>query len=109
MRRLIRFGAFVLLATAALVQPAAAAGLKVVCTTEDLASLAREIGGDKINVSALAKGYQDPHFVDPKPSFILEVNRADLLVVVGRELEIGWLPPLMNSARNAKIMPGGSG
>jgi ABC-type Zn uptake system ZnuABC Zn-binding protein ZnuA len=109
MRRLIRFGAFVLLATAALVQPAAAAGLKVVCTTEDLASLAREIGGDKITVSALAKGYQDPHFVDPKPSFILEVNRADLLVVVGRELEIGWLPPLMNSARNAKIMPGGSG
>ncbi|MBP6715793.1 MAG: zinc ABC transporter substrate-binding protein [Acidobacteria bacterium] len=109
MHRLIRFGVLALLATAALAQPAAAAGLKVVCTTEDLASLAREIGGDKITVSALAKGYQDPHFVDPKPSFILEVNRADLLVVVGRELEIGWLPPLMNSARNAKIMPGGSG
>ncbi len=89
--------------------PAAAAGLRVVATTEDLASLAREVGGDKITVVALAKGYQDPHFVDPKPSFILEVNRADLLIVVGRELEIGWLPPLVNSARNAKIMPGGNG
>ncbi len=70
--------------------------LRVVATTEDLASLAREVGGDKVTVVALAKGYQDPHFVDPKPSFILEVSRADLLIVVGRELEIGWLPPLIN-------------
>jgi len=89
--------------------PAFAAGLKVVTTTEDLASLAREIGGDKITVVALAKGYQDPHFVDPKPSFIFEVSRADMLIVVGRELEIGWLPPLINSSRNAKIQVGGSG
>src|SRR5258707_12942692 len=69
--------------------------LNVVTTTEDLGSIAREIGGDRISVTALAKGYQDPHFVDPKPSFILAVSRADLLIVVGRELEIGWRPPLL--------------
>ena len=89
-------------------QPAAAA-VRVVATTEDLASLAREIGGDRVTVVGLAKGYQDPHFVDPKPSFILEVSRADLLIVVGRELEIGWLSPLINSSRNAKIQPGANG
>ena len=83
--------------------------LNVVTTTEDLGSLAREIGGDNVSVAALAKGYQDPHFVDPKPSFILAVSRADLLIVVGRELEIGWLPPLVNSSRNARIQPGAKG
>jgi zinc/manganese transport system substrate-binding protein len=59
-----------------------------------------------VSVTALAKGYQDPHFVDPKPSFILAVSKADLLIAVGRELEIGWLPPLLTSGRNAKIQPG---
>jgi ABC-type Zn uptake system ZnuABC Zn-binding protein ZnuA len=83
--------------------------LNVVTSTEDLASIAREVGGDKVAVTALAKGYQDPHFVDPKPSFILAVNRADLYIAVGRELEIGWLPPLVTSSRNAKIQPGGRG
>src|SRR5436190_12777987 len=101
------------LLTAALMaaaQPAAAgAAVRVVATTEDLASLAREVGGDKITVVGLAKGYQDPHFVDPKPSFIFEVSRADLLIVVGRELEIGWLPPLINSSRNSKIQVGANG
>jgi zinc/manganese transport system substrate-binding protein len=86
-----------------------AASLRVVTTTEDLAALAREVGGDKVTVIGLAKGYQDPHFVDPKPSFILEVSRADLLIAVGRELEIGWLPSLINSSRNAKIQPGAAG
>jgi len=86
-----------------------AAALKVVATTEDLATLSREVGGDKVEVTGLAKGYQDPHNVDPKPSFILAVSRADLLVAVGRELEIGWLPPLLNSSRNAKIQPGANG
>lgn len=109
MRTSIRFGTLALLVAAAFAQPAAAAGIKVVTTTEDLASLAREVGGDKVTVTALAKGYQDPHFVDPKPSFILEVNRADLLIAVGRELELGWLPSLVNSARNAKVQPGGNG
>jgi zinc/manganese transport system substrate-binding protein len=83
--------------------------LNVVTTTEDLGSLAREIGGDRVSVTALARGYQDPHFVDPKPSFILAVSKADVLIVVGRELEIGWLPPLLTSSRNSKIQPGGNG
>lgn len=87
----------------------ASAQLKVVATTEDLGSLASEIGGDKVSVTSLAKGYQDPHFVDPKPSFILAVSRADLLIVVGRDLEIGWLSPLLTSSRNSKVQPGGKG
>ena len=87
--------------------PAArAAGLKVVATTEDLAALSREVGGDRISVEAIAKGYQDPHFVEAKPSFILKLHSADLLVVVGRELEIGWLPPLLQQCRNEKIQVG---
>jgi ABC-type Zn uptake system ZnuABC Zn-binding protein ZnuA len=83
--------------------------LNVVTSTEDLASITREVGGDRVSVTALARGYQDPHFVDPKPSFILAVNRADLYVAVGRDLEIGWLPPLVTSSRNPKIQPGGRG
>jgi len=86
--------------------PARGATLKVVATTQDLESLAREVGGDKIEVESLAKGYQDPHQVEPKPSFILKLNKADLLIVVGRELEIGWLPALINQARNPKIQAG---
>jgi zinc/manganese transport system substrate-binding protein len=86
-----------------------AATLRVVATTEDLASLVREVGGDRVEVSALAKGTQDPHFVDPKPSFIALLSRADLLVVVGRELELGWLPPLQTSSRNARIQVGSPG
>ncbi len=81
------------------------AALKVVTTTQDLESLTREVGGDKVTVESLAKGYQDPHFVEAKPSFILKLHSADLLVVVGRELEIGWLPPLINQSRNQRIQP----
>lgn len=80
--------------------------LNVVTTIEDLASLAREVGGDRIDVESIARGYQDPHFVEAKPSFILKLQRADLLVVVGRELEIGWLPPLIQQSRNGKIQQG---
>jgi zinc/manganese transport system substrate-binding protein len=109
MRWIIRLLLFGLLATIATVTPAGAQVLRVVTTTADLGSLAQEVGGDKVTVVALAKGYQDPHFVDPKPSFILEVSRADLLIVIGRELEIGWLPPLINNSRNAKVQPGASG
>ena len=83
--------------------------LKVVGTSEDLASIAREIGGDKVAVEALGKGYQDPHFVEPKPSFILKLVNADMLALVGRELEIGWLPPLITQSRNPKIQFGGAG
>ena len=83
--------------------------LNVVTSTEDLASITREVGGDRVTVVALAKGYQDPHFVEPKPSFILAMSRADLYIAIGRELEIGWLPPLFTSARNARIQPGANG
>jgi ABC-type Zn uptake system ZnuABC Zn-binding protein ZnuA len=87
----------------------ASAAMKVITTTEDLASIVHEIGGDKVTVESLAKGYQDPHFVEAKPSFIFKLHAADLLVAVGRELEIGWLPPLITQSRNAKIQPGSPG
>jgi ABC-type Zn uptake system ZnuABC Zn-binding protein ZnuA len=83
--------------------------LNVIATTEDLASLAREVGGDRITVESIARGYQDPHFVEAKPSFILKLQKADLLIVVGRELEIGWLPPLILQSRNAKVQVGADG
>src|SRR6266403_4029887 len=83
--------------------------LKVVTTLTDLASLTQEVGGDKIDVEAIAKGYQDPHFVEPKPSFLLKLQKADLLLVVGLQLEIGWLPPLITQSRNAKIQVGNPG
>jgi len=83
--------------------------LNVVTSTEDLASIAREVGGDRITVEALARGYQDPHFVEAKPSFILKLQKADVLIAVGRELEIGWLPPLIQQSRNGKIQPGADG
>ncbi len=96
-------------AAAALIAAAgsADAAIKVVTTTQDLESLTREVGGDKVAVDSLAKGYQDPHFVEAKPSFILKLHSADLLVAVGRELEIGWLPPLINQSRNPRIQPNG--
>ena len=91
-------------------QTAAAQGkLNVVATTEDLGAVAREVAGDRAEVESIARGYQDPHFVEAKPSFILRIQRADLLVVVGRELEIGWLPPLVQQSRNAKVQPGAAG
>jgi zinc/manganese transport system substrate-binding protein len=82
------------------------AALNVVTTTEDLAAIVREVGGDRVSVEPIARGYQDPHFVEAKPSFILRLNKADLLVVVGRELEASWLPPLITQSRNSRIQPG---
>jgi zinc/manganese transport system substrate-binding protein len=96
-------------AIALLLAPAAQAQLRVVGATEDMAALAREVGGDKVKVDAIARGYQDPHYVEAKPSFILVLARADLLVAVGRELEISWLPPLVTQSRNARIQPGAPG
>jgi zinc/manganese transport system substrate-binding protein len=87
----------------------ALADLRVVTTTEDLASLTREVGGDRVEVTALAKGYQDPHFVEPKPSFLLAVSRANLLIAVGRDLELGWLPTLVRSSRNGNVQVGANG
>src|SRR5256714_2710386 len=87
----------------------ATAQLRVVATTPDLASVAREVGGDRVNVVALAKPTEDPHFVDAKPSFIVTLNRADALVEGGDELELGWLPPLLENARNGRINAGTPG
>jgi zinc/manganese transport system substrate-binding protein len=98
-----------LAAVLSIAAPRAEAAINIIATTSDLASLVAEVGGDKVTVEALARGYQDPHFVEAKPSFVLKLNRADLLVVVGRELEIGWLPPLITQSRNAKIQPGADG
>jgi len=83
--------------------------LNVMTATTDLAALAQEVGGDKIDVESIAKGYQDPHFVEAKPSFLLKLRRADLLVVVGLDLEIGWLPPLITQSGNPKIQPASVG
>jgi zinc/manganese transport system substrate-binding protein len=88
---------------------AAAAKLNIVASTADLAALAQEVGGDKIKVESIAKGYQDPHFVEAKPSFLLNLRRADLLISVGLELEKGWLPPLITQSGNPKIQAGASG
>ncbi len=86
-----------------------AAQIRVVATTPDLASIAREIGGDKVTVVALAKPTEDPHFVDAKPSHIVTLNRADALIEGGAELELGWLPPLLENSRNGKIAAGAPG
>jgi zinc/manganese transport system substrate-binding protein len=88
---------------------AAHAKLNVITSSQDLASIAKEIGGDRITVASIARGYQDPHFVEAKPSFLLQLRKADLLIVVGMELEIGWLPPLIDQSRNSKIRPGSPG
>jgi zinc/manganese transport system substrate-binding protein len=87
----------------------AASKLNVVTATEDLAAISREVGGDRISVDSIAKGYQDPHFVEAKPSFLLKLQKADLLEVVGLQLEIGWLPVLQTQSRNAKIQVGAPG
>jgi zinc/manganese transport system substrate-binding protein len=85
------------------------AKLNVVATTADLGAIAREIGGDQITLTTLAKPTEDPHFVDAKPSFIVKLNRADVVVEGGAELEIGWLPALLDQARNQKIVAGAPG
>jgi len=105
MKRIIILFATLVLAT----NTFAAGKLKVVTTTEDLASLTREVGGDRVDVTSIGKGYQDPHFIEPKPSFLLLLKNADLLEVVGLELEIGWLPPLLDQSRNNNIRPGAIG
>src|ERR1700737_2907327 len=87
----------------------AASKIQIITSTTDLASLAQEVGGDKGNVESIARGYQDPHFVDAKPSFLLKLKHADLLIVVGLDLEIGWLPPLITQSTNPKIQVGAPG
>ena len=87
----------------------ASAKLRVVATIETLADLCRQVGGDRIDVTSLSHGYQDPHFVEAKPSLVLTINRADALVYVGLDLEIGWLPPLVQQSRNPHIQRGQPG
>ncbi len=83
--------------------------LNVVTALPDLQSITEFVGGDRVDVFSIAKGYQNPHFVDPKPSYILKLSRADMYVTVGLDLATGWEPPLLNSARNEKILKGAPG
>lgn len=105
MKRIVILAIALLVAGSAL----AAEKLNVVTTTEDGASITREVGGDRVTVTSIGKGYQDPHFIEPKPSFLLLLRNADLLMVVGLELEVGWLPPLLDQSRNNNIRPGQKG
>ena len=107
-RNLHKAAALALIAIAA-TGSSAFAQIRVVATTPDLASVAREIGGDRVSVVALAKPTEDPHYVDAKPSHIVTLNRADALIEGGAELELGWLPPLLENSRNAKISAGAPG
>ena len=83
--------------------------IKIVTTTTDMKSIAELVGGDKVSVSSIATGYQNPHFVDPKPSYIISLTKADLFVTVGLDLETGWSPQLLSSSRNTKIQKGAAG
>ena len=106
---MLRYATAAALIALGAVEPPLAAKLNVVATTPDLAALAREIGGDLVDVKALAKPTEDPHFVDAKPSHIVTLNRADVLIEGGAELELGWMPPLIESARNTRIATGAPG
>lgn len=98
-----------LLATVILPVQAEAKKLNIVTATTDMAALTQEVGGDKVSVESIAKGYQDPHFVEAKPSFLLKLRQADLLVLVGLQLEIGWLPKLIEQCGNPKVQVGAAG
>ena len=87
----------------------AEAKLRVVTTTQDLAAIAEAVGGDEVDVASLTPGTRDPHYAVAKPSMIRRVFRADLLILIGADMEIGWLPPLLQSARNSKVLPGNPG
>ncbi len=100
---------FLSVALSVIVATVAHAKIKVVATLPDLSSLAREVGGDKVEVSAMAKPTEDPHFVDARPSFVVQLRSADVLIDGGAELELGWLPPLLQNARNPKLEVGKPG
>ena len=85
------------------------AKLTVVTTTPDLASLVRELGGSEVSVESIAKGSQDPHFIEAKPSYMVKLHRADLVIAIGLDLEVGWLPGILRGARNPAVMPGSKG
>ena len=104
-----RIGATLAVALAALAPRGAQAQLKVVTSTTDLYDIARAVGGNKITATHIGEGYQDPHFIEAKPSFVLQLRNADVWAFVGLDLEIGWMPLLLDGARNPKIRQGGSG
>ena len=87
----------------------AAAQLKVVTSTTDLYDIAKAVGGNKITATHIGEGYQDPHFIEAKPSFVLQLRNADVWAFVGLDLEIGWMPLLLQGARNPKLQPGQPG
>jgi len=103
-----RFAPFLGLVVALSAAPMLAT-VRVVTSLQDFASITDAVGGKRVETFALAKGYQDPHFVEPKPSFVLKLSKADLLIVAGLELEVGYLPPLIDQSRNEKIRPGAAG
>ena len=104
-----KLSALLLAAAVGLSSRGADAKLRVVASIETLADLCRQVGGERVEVTSLSHGYQDPHFVEAKPSLVLALNRADALVYVGLDLEIGWLPPLVQQSRNPKIQRGQPG
>jgi len=99
------------LAVAAMLAPdrARAGKLIVVTTTTDLAAIARAVGGAHVEVEAIARGDEDPHYLQAKPSYMRRLRRADLLIYNGLELEIGWLPLLVQGSRNPRVLPGAVG
>jgi zinc/manganese transport system substrate-binding protein len=105
MNRIFLFVAFFV----AHVTHANAGVIKVVTTTTDTRSITEWIGGNKVSVSSIATGYQNPHFVDPKPSYIISLAKADMFVTLGLDLETGWSPQLLSSSRNTKIQKGAAG
>jgi zinc/manganese transport system substrate-binding protein len=104
-----RFSLLLLAGLATIAPRAAQAQLKVVTSTTDLWDIARSVGGDKITATHIGEGYQDPHFIEAKPSFVLQLRNADVWAFVGLDLEIGWMPLLLDGARNPRIRQGGSG
>jgi ABC-type Zn uptake system ZnuABC Zn-binding protein ZnuA len=104
-----RFSLLLLAGLLALAPRLAEAQLKVVTSTTDLYDIARSVGGNKITARHIGEGYQDPHFIEAKPSFVLQLRDADVWAYVGLDLEIGWMPLLLDGARNPKIRAGGSG
>src|SRR3982750_53670 len=100
---------FLLISSLGILTTVRAGTIKVVTTTTDLKSITELIGGDKVSVSSIATGYQNPHFVDPKPSYIISLSNADMFVTIGLDLETGWSPQLLASSRNTKIQKGSAG
>lgn len=105
MNRLVILGA----AAAALAAPLPAQKLRIVTSTTDLHAIAHAVGDTRISAMSIAAGYQDPHFVEAKPSFALQLGKADVFAYVGLDLEVGWMPTLLDAARNRRINRGGSG